>query len=917
MTINVKKLVTPYFKSYTVNQFIESLTEPSNTIFYLFTGKHTSYTGGDTNVTVPVSDVQTLYVDPYKTMMFGKHITSQDVSVLVPRHDWVANSIFTQYTHDNENLYTSNFFTATRVGTNHYIFKCLYNNNNAPSTVQPDFNETSADDTFFETSDGYQWKYLYTIPKAIFDKFSTQDYIPVYPDANVTSNAVAGAIDVIIVENGGTGYNNYLSGQFNSTDININGNPLIFNLSANAASSNNYYDGSIITITEGTGKGEYRKINLYRVNGTAKQITVNNAFTTTPDVTSQYEISPYIVITGDGGQSINCEARALINAASTNSIYKVEILQRGVGYLFAEARANTSNVIPVANTAVLKVIIPPPGGHGHNIQNELGGTRLGISIELANTENNTIPADNDYRTIGILKDPRFSNVGITVNNISGTFIANEKLYQLRKKKIDGTISVNTTSNVITSNSVNFFDTFNAGDYVYVVDESGNEITDIFVSDGGAGYTTGEVLTFTGGGGVNAAGIAVTVDGAVINVYINSITSIGVTGNSSGQGFGNNQTLTIVGDTSGASTAAALSVTNGTGNLSSVVLTSGGFGYQSGETVQISSANSTANATGTITVTTGGASYANAQTASIVGASSTVNVATGVITTNNSGGVVSVSIINHGYNYVENETVTLVSSTSSNATAKINTSNGVIRSAILTNSGTGYVSAPTIGISTLSGSGANLTAVANATVVTGKKMLVQVGNIANSSQMTLVTNGLFTDINASIYYADVGATAVIDTFDVDLIQAQNSTGFFTVGGAVIGNTSLATANIESIQISNTSKPYTTFIQSSRYEGTISGQFINDEKVTSSIAGAFIANAYVYSQTLTGIYVTEQEGNFYIANTITGQESGATLVINNIYRGDLVPWSGEVVYIENIEPISRSSSQSETIKVVLEF
>lgn len=918
MATNIKKLVTPYFKSYTVNQFIESITEPANTIFYLFTGKHTPYTGGDANVATPVSDVQSLYVDQYKTMMFGKQITSQDVSVLVPRYDWTANTVYTQYTHDNPNIFSNNFFVTTKTGSNRYVFKCLYNNNGAPSTVQPSFNETSADDTLYETSDGYQWKYLYTITKANFDKFSTQDFIPVIPDANVTSNAVSGAIDVITVENGGKGYNNFYSGQFNATDISVNGDSLLYNISANASSSNNYYDGAIITITEGTGKGQFRKINLYRVVGTTKQITVNNAFTTTLDSTSKYEISPRVVITGDGGQSVNCEARAIVNSQSSNSIYKIEILERGAKYLFATASVAVANVIPVTNAASLKVIIPPPGGHGSNIQNELGGTRLGISIELANTENGTIAAGNDYRTIGILKDPKFSNVGVTVSNISGTFLSNETLYQIRKKKkIEGTVNITSTSNVVSSNSINMRDTFSVNDYVYLVDEKGNEITEVLVADGGTSYTTGESLVFSGGGGTGAAGIVVTVDGALVNVLTNSIVSLSVTGGASGEGFINNSTVTITGATSGASTAAGLAVTNGSGNLTSISFTTGGFGYTTSETVQISTANSTANATGTVTTTTGGSVYSNGQSVSLKGSNSTVNTATGIITTNATGGITSVTLVDRGYNYVQNETITITSSTSANSTAKVDTANGVIRTAIVTNKGYGYTSSPSVSVDTVSGTGASLTAIANATVVTGRKKLARVGNVSNSTHITIDSNATFTDSTASIYITDLDASGIIDTFDVTLIQVQNSVGFFAVNSFVIGNSSLATANISAIQISNISKPYTTFIQAPRYEGTINGQFINDEKVTSSIAGAFVANGYLYSQTITDIRVTEQEGNFYIANTITGQDSGATLVINNIYKGDLVPWSGEIIYLENIEPISRSSTQTETIKVVLEF
>jgi hypothetical protein len=69
------------------------------------------------------------------------------------------------------------------------------------------------------------------------------------------------------------------------------------------------------------------------------------------------------------------------------------------------------------------------------------------------------------------------------------------------------------------------------------------------------------------------------------------------------------------------------------------------------------------------------------------------------------------------------------------------------------------------------------------------------------------------------------------------------------------------------------------------------------------------------------VTNQNGIFYHGNTVTGNTSGATAVLSSgssyKYEGDFIRGSGDVIYIENIEPISRSNTQSETIKLIVEF
>lgn len=71
---------------------------------------------------------------------------------------------------------------------------------------------TYTDDLIVKTSDGYKWKYLYTIDKAAKLKFSDDDYMAV-PIKNIVkypySDGIGwGSIDVVNVVNGGSGYSN-------------------------------------------------------------------------------------------------------------------------------------------------------------------------------------------------------------------------------------------------------------------------------------------------------------------------------------------------------------------------------------------------------------------------------------------------------------------------------------------------------------------------------------------------------------------------------------------------------------------------------------------------------------------------------------------------------------------------------------
>lgn len=70
---------------------------------------------------------------------------------------------------------------------------------------------------YIETSDNYKWKYLYTIPSGVKNKFFTDKYMPVLRESIVFDNADPGRIDIIKILNGGSGY--YAGGSVNNYAI--------------------------------------------------------------------------------------------------------------------------------------------------------------------------------------------------------------------------------------------------------------------------------------------------------------------------------------------------------------------------------------------------------------------------------------------------------------------------------------------------------------------------------------------------------------------------------------------------------------------------------------------------------------------------------------------------------------------------
>jgi hypothetical protein len=98
----------------------------------------------------------------------------------------------------SQKLEECNFYVLTE---DYNVYKCLDNNNNARSIAKPLGTSTSP----ITTSDGYVWKFMYTVPINLRNKFLSEEQMPV---VSALSNQFYsnGAMDSIIINNKGTGY---------------------------------------------------------------------------------------------------------------------------------------------------------------------------------------------------------------------------------------------------------------------------------------------------------------------------------------------------------------------------------------------------------------------------------------------------------------------------------------------------------------------------------------------------------------------------------------------------------------------------------------------------------------------------------------------------------------------------------------
>lgn len=464
------RLVTSKFKHDVINQIYESFTEAANNTYYMLVGKHTPYSNGDLNIEEAKESTDSLNVEPYDLGVFGKKVQLSDVAYMTSRYDWVSNTVYAMYDNQDTELHNKQFYVTTSDSSNYFIYKVLNNNNNAASTQKPENTDESACN-FITTSDGYLWKFMYKVPKATFEKFATDDLMPVYKNANVAANNISGAIDTVKIVYPGSSYVSGLTGQFSSDDLRTNipsivGDTTTYRLSNTASPNNAFYEGSCIYITAGAGIGQIKRIVNY-IGGFTKVATVESAFSIPPDPTSQYLVAPYVTVEGDGSGT---KGYAVIssNTSVNNYISSVFIIDRGLNYSYGTA-VITGNTGGVANTAVLRPIIPPKGNHGTDPETELFSSVFGLSLNLANNENGFVTTENDYRSVYLIQDPLFDSVTLTLSDYHGAFSGNEKVHQVEVVKMFGNVSCNASCTVITGLSTDFQSSLKINDYVLVED----------------------------------------------------------------------------------------------------------------------------------------------------------------------------------------------------------------------------------------------------------------------------------------------------------------------------------------------------------------------------------------------------------------------------------------------------------------
>ena len=206
-------IITSKFRLDTTNKFVNSLSDNQ---FYMALGRPNAWTDD----TVPATPYENDYTSHtlWENMFAMKRVDATDIIHCAPRNLWVSGTTYVEYDDQDTNIESKVYFV---ISANNNVYMCLKAGAGA-STTNPDTTGVQTSGVINHSgSDGYIWKYMYTVPTADVTKFLTTSFIPVrhikeVPAGgsdtaltnqwSVQSNAVDGAIYNMKITTAGTGY---------------------------------------------------------------------------------------------------------------------------------------------------------------------------------------------------------------------------------------------------------------------------------------------------------------------------------------------------------------------------------------------------------------------------------------------------------------------------------------------------------------------------------------------------------------------------------------------------------------------------------------------------------------------------------------------------------------------------------------
>ena len=172
-------IITSKFRLENASSFIKSVADES---VYLMVGKSDAWSN-DKNVTTDSAaptplDVQVEQNDVWQNAIALKKLGATDIINVAPRYTWTYSTVYPAWDDADEDTFAGDQFYV--INSNYDVFKCLKtpisSGSLVASTIEPTTTNTY---NAFKTTDGYVWKYMFSVATNESSKFLTNDYVPI------------------------------------------------------------------------------------------------------------------------------------------------------------------------------------------------------------------------------------------------------------------------------------------------------------------------------------------------------------------------------------------------------------------------------------------------------------------------------------------------------------------------------------------------------------------------------------------------------------------------------------------------------------------------------------------------------------------------------------------------------------------
>lgn len=189
-----------------------------------------------------------------------------------------------------------------------------------------------------------------------------------------------------------------------------------------------------------------------------------------------YGSAPSVEIVGDGS---GATATAQV---SGGAVVSITITNPGTGYTTATVSFSGGG----GSGASARAIISPKDGHGYNAIEELGGKFVMINVRLDGTEGGTISTENDFRKIGLIRDPY--EYGTTNRALGSNY---RQTYRYTVSDANASFTVDETVTV-GSNTATVVEWNDSSKYLYTTKPLPRDFATSSAITGGTSATTGTI-----------------------------------------------------------------------------------------------------------------------------------------------------------------------------------------------------------------------------------------------------------------------------------------------------------------------------------------------------------------------------------------------------------------------------------------